>query len=158
MSNPTGERDAMHPAHASANESPSERVQYPVHSVLAVLDSQAQLAAARAALTAGGFLDSELDAHCGAAAADAVAASTGRTGLANLAVRIAERLGIEDDEMEFKRAYEEALRGDKCVIAVDAPSDERKERAVELLRAQGAHTISYHGRFTIEGIVPPPAD
>jgi len=136
----------------------TERVQYPMHAVLAVLDSRAQLAAATAALTSGGFLASEIHSNCGEAAADAVAASTGRGGLANLAVRIAERLGIEDSEMEIKRHYEEALRSDRCVVRVDAPSDERKDRAVEVLRAQGAHTISYHGRFTIEGLEPPRAD
>ena len=78
--------------------------------------------------------------------------------LAALEALVAERgqqLGIEDPEMEIKGRYERALHDGRYVLRVHAPSAERKERATEILRDHGAHTVAYHGRFTIEGIVPP---
>ncbi len=130
-------------------------VRYPTNSVIGVLDTEDQLDAAVRSLTAGGFLESELHVAAGAAAADAMRASTGRTGLAGLATRIAARLGVENAEMEFKAHYEEAMREGRYVLVVAAPTDDRKERATALLSAAGAHAVSFHGRFTIEGLVPP---
>lgn len=130
-------------------------VRYPTNTVLGVLDTQEQLERAVAALTGGGFLDSEIHVGVGAERAEAVRTSTGRTGLAGLAARLAERLGVQDDEMEFKAHYEQAMRDGRFVVGVEAPSDARRERATEILRDHGAHAVSFHGRFTIEGIVPP---
>jgi hypothetical protein len=104
---------------------------------------------------AGGFLASEIRVLSGPAAAERLGAKTGRSGLAGLAIRIAEKLGIEDNEMERKSSYESALREGGFVVAVAAPTDERKELAAALLRDAGAHTVNYFGRFTIEGMVPP---
>jgi hypothetical protein len=143
------------PPEAAAGDT---RVRYPTNSVLGVVDAPAQLERAVAALTSGGFLADEIQVATGAAAADAVHASTGRSGLASLAVRIAERLGIQDDEMEFKAHYEQALRDGRFVVMVSAATEARKERATELLREHGAHAVSFHGRFTIEGLVPPRGD
>lgn len=135
-----------------------EPIRYPVNHVLAVLDTQTQAEAAARALTANGFLASEVSVVTGPAAADALHAATGRRGLADLAVRIAERIGVQDDEMEFKSHYEAAMRDGRFVLLVAAATDERKDRAASLLREHGAHSISFHGRFTIEGIDPPRAD
>jgi hypothetical protein len=134
------------------------RVRYPTNTVLGVIDAQEELERAVAALTGGGFLAEEIQVATGPAAADAVHASTGRGGLANLAVRIAERLGIQDDEMEFKSHYEQALRDGRFVVMVAAATEARKARATEVLREHGAHAVSFHGRFTIEGLVPPRGD
>jgi hypothetical protein len=130
-------------------------IRYPTDSLLGVIDSQEQLEAAVAALTGGGFLAEEIRVGTGAARADAVHASTGRSGLANIAVRIAERLGIENSEMEFKAHYEQAMRDGRFVIIIEAATEPRKERATEVLRQHGAHAVSFHGRYNIEGIIPP---
>ena len=142
----------------SASEVPDKPIRYPTNTVLGVIDASEQLERAVEALTAGGFLASEIEVATGAAVADAVHASTGRTGLAALAVRIAERLGVQDEEMEFKAHYEQALRDGRYVVMVKAPTEERKTRATDVLRTHGAHSVSFHGRFTIEGIVPPRQD
>jgi hypothetical protein len=39
---------------------------------------------------------------------------------------------------------------------VDAPTDARKERAVEILREHRAHTVNYLGRLAWGGGGPPP--
>lgn len=134
---------------------PDEPVRYPTNHVLAVFDTQPQLSRGVDALTAGGFLPAEVSIACGPEAADAVGASSGRGGLAGLANSIADWIGIENKEMEIKGRYEQAMRDGRYVVRVAAPTDERKDRAAEILAAHGAHTVTFHGRFTIEAIVPP---
>ena len=65
-------------------------------------------------------------------------------------LRIAQWLGVRDEEMEHKAHYEHALRDGRFVVVIQAPSDVRKRRATQLLRAHGGHSLSFHGRYTIE--------
>ena len=132
----------------------AEPVLYPENHVVGVVDTPAQLTSAAAALTGAGFRDSEFSVSSGRGAADAVQASTGRTGLANLAIRIAERIGIADDEMAVKNQYEQALRDGRFVVSVFAPSDERKSLAAQILRDHGGHFINFLGRRTITAMHP----
>jgi hypothetical protein len=146
----------LHPTDAAGDESGGPRG-YPTHHVLGVIDTHEQAERAVEALTRGGFLESEIHVATGPIAADRVHATTGRAGLANLAIRIAERLGVADDEMETKASYEAALREGHFLLLVAAATDARKERAAQLLREHGAHSVNYMGRFTREEIFPPGA-
>jgi hypothetical protein len=125
-------------------------VSYPTNQVVGVVARPEDAAAACTALTSSGFLQSEVTVTSGPAAADAIRASTGRTGLANVAIRIAERFGVHDEEMETKASYEQALRDGKLVVGVLAPTDERKELATRILREHGARPINFLGKLTIE--------
>ena len=151
----------MHADHADQTDErregaePDAPIRYPANQVLAALDSEEQVTDAVRALTSSGFLESEVHVLCGAAAADRLGESTGRGGLAGLAIRIAERLGIADEEMEGKAQYEQALRDGRFVLGVAAPTEERKDRASEVLHAHGANMVRFHGRFAIEGLRPP---
>lgn len=131
-----------------------EPIAYPVNDVLAVLDTRDELAAAILELTAEGVRDSEVQVTCGSEQADALRDSTGRGGLAGLAIRIADQLGIQNPEMETKAKYEQAMRDGRYVLRVPAPTDEHKARVVEVLNRHGAHGVGYFTRFTIERIVP----
>jgi hypothetical protein len=141
-------------ARSQADDRPTEQVRYPTHHVVAVLDTEDQVADAASALINGGFLASEVDVTTGSAAADRVDASVGRRGLRGLAIRIAERLGMTDEEMEIKDHYEQAMRDGRFVLRVDA-TEARKDLATNILSQHGAHSVNYFGRFTIETIVPP---
>ena len=55
----------------------------------------------------------------------------------------------------MKDRYEQAMRDNRFVISVAAPTEERKNRAKEILQSHGAHTIAYYGKRTIEFITPP---
>ena len=136
----------------------SRRVTYPTNHLLAVLDTPEQVASAVSALTSGGFLMSEVEVESGRAAADALGATTGRTGLRHLAVRIQEKIGYVNPEIEVRDAAEQALRDGRFVVLVASEGDERKEVATRILRDNGAHTMAYLGRLTVEMIVPPRAD
>lgn len=144
-----------HDARAEASERGHEPIRYPTNHVLAVLDSRGVTTATVAALEAGGFLDSEIQVGTGRAAADELDATTGRRGLANMLIRLAEKIGATDEEMETKNRYEQAMRDNRFVVAVAAPTTERKEQATRILREHGAHTIAFFGKHTIEHIVPP---
>jgi len=132
-----------------------EPVRYPTHNVVGVIDTADQLSAAVKELTSGGFLESEINVARGAAAAERVDASTGRGGITGLAIRVAESLGLQNEESEFKDHYEEAMRSGRFVIRVAAPSEEREERATDILKRHGAHSVAYYGKYTIRKLVPP---
>ena len=118
--------------------------------MLSIIDTREQLEAVTQALEASGFLDAEISVTCGQAAADALRVSTGRSGLTDLVIRVASRLGLQNEESETKDRYEQALRDDQFVVGVLASTDARKELAAQLLATRGAHFINYLGRFSIE--------
>jgi hypothetical protein len=132
-----------------------EPVQYPANHLLAVLDTQEQVNAAVAALTAGGFLESEIHPATGVERADALGSATGHRGFVGMVIRLAERLGVADEEMETKNRYEQVMRDNRFVVAVAAPTEERKDRAAEILREHGGHTMAFFGKHTIEYLIPP---
>lgn len=149
MTEPRGTDDTARTGGAKpATESP----RYPVKNVVGILDTPDQVDSAVNALLAGGFLDSGISVACGQAKAAAMDAATGRTGLAHVAIRVAEKFGLSTDEMDMKERYEQALRGGQYVIAVLAPSEERKSRAAQILKDSSGRFVNYLGRFTIESL------
>jgi hypothetical protein len=151
MSHPSNSHDPME----HAVDGPDGPVRYPAGQVLGIIDAQETAAEAVKELQASGFLDSEIRVGTGPKLADAVGASTGHTGLARFMTRLADRLGVEDVEMEFKGKYERAMRDGGFVVLVATPTEERKALAAEILRSHAAHTVTFHGRFTIESFEPP---
>ncbi len=135
----------------------TEPIRYPTHNLVGVLDTLEQLKGATKDLMEQGFLASETEVAQGRAAADRVDATTGRGGISGFALRIAEKLGLQNQETEFKDHYEQAMRSGKFVIRVAAPSEERKDRATEILKQHHAHSVAYFGKYTITGLVRPKA-
>ncbi|HEX6535023.1 MAG TPA: hypothetical protein VF041_10515 [Gemmatimonadaceae bacterium] len=127
-----------------------EPVRYPENSVVGIIGDVNDLGSAVTALTSGGFLRSEIDVAYGRGAADKLAGSTGRTGLSGLALRLARRIGMPDDELAAKDRYTDALRDGRFVVVVLAPTEERRELAARVLREHGAEFVNFLGRFTIE--------
>jgi hypothetical protein len=148
MSSPQTHGDAD----SVAADRTSQPIRYPTNHVLAIIDKPEQLRSALAALESGGFLKSELGVRCGEAIADVLAASSGRTGLSDLAMRFSEWIGLANDEMEVKNRYEAALREGAFVVSVAAGTGERKDVAARILRDHGAHFVNFLGRYTMEMI------
>ena len=138
-----------------AAAAPAEAYRYPEGCVAGVIDTPEQLARAVQALTDDGFREADILVASGPDAADAMHASTGRGGLMNIVLRLAERLGVADEEMELKARYEQALKDGHFVVSVPTPNDERERRAAHLLRAEGGRSVRFMGRFSIHGIVVP---
>ncbi len=137
----------------NATDRNSDAGEYPVDCLLGVVDTPAQVKCAIDTLS-GPFLESEIEVSCGAAAAERLRGDTGRTGLMDKVIHIAQSIGITNDEMEVKGGYEKALREGHLVIRVLAPTDDRKALAVQALKSCGGHFINYFGKFTRERIAP----
>src|SRR5690348_5829549 len=84
--------------HEAADSETGNPVRYPENNVVAVIDSLEELEELIESLTGGGFLKSEIQALHGEAAADRLRTSTGRSGLAGLAMRLVASLGMPNDE------------------------------------------------------------
>ena len=132
-----------------------EQVRYPEGHVVGVVDTVDQVAEAANALLTGGFLDSEIDIVSGAHAADRLKESTGREGWTDLAAPYAQRIGLENVEMEMKAHYEQALRDDKFLVRVATPTDERRDLAKTILAEHGASAVNYFGKYTNAVLEPP---
>jgi hypothetical protein len=150
MSEPSFESGPARPS-APRTTGPYEgSIPYPLNQVVAIVHSPEEATAALHALTNGGFLESEVLLASGAEAADRLHATSGHSGLLDRVLRIADRLGVRDEELEDRDEYEQALRNDEFVVRVLALTEERKQRAAELLRQHGARHVHFKGRFTIE--------
>ena len=133
----------------------TEPVRYPVNHVVGILETPEEVTSTVEALLRGGFLDSEVEVDCGGqASADRLRAATGRTGLLDAILRVTEALGLPHDETEVKHRYEQGLRDGQFLVMVQALTDDRKERAGQILREHGGHFINFLGRFTREEIAP----
>ena len=136
--------------HLNHDEHSLEPIRYPRQNVVAIIDTPQQVEDAVNELTAGGFLESEIGIGSGADLADRMRETTGRSGFTAMAMRFSEALGVPNDESEMKGEYEQAMRNGRFVVAVLAPTSERKQRALDILSSHGAHDAVYFGRFLIE--------
>jgi hypothetical protein len=130
-----------------------EPIQYPIGHVLGILDTEDQTTCAVEALVNGGYLESEVHLGRGPETLERSEAGTGRGGIQDWAIRFFERLGVRNAESEMKQGYEQALREGRIVIAVLTPTDERKDRAAQMLQDCGAHFINFYGRLNVERIL-----
>ena len=129
-------------------------VQYPTNYVIGVLETAAQASCTVDALVHGGFLESEIELGRGAEAADRIGASSGRQGFQDWLIRLFDTVGLKNTEIETKDQYEQALRDGHTVVAVLAPTEERKELAAQLLRDCGAQFINFFGSLSLERMRP----
>ena len=142
--------------HSSDRPSPGDAqdqakpVQYPMNYVIGVLETEAQSSCAVDALVHGGFLESEIQLGRGAEAADRIGASTGRQGFRDWLIRLFDAVALKNSEIETKDKYEQALRDGHTVVAVLAPTEERKELAAQLLRDCGGKFIHFFGSLALE--------
>jgi hypothetical protein len=141
--------------HAAANSKTENSVRYPENNVVAVIDTLEELVELTESLTGGGFLKSEIQVLHGQAAAEKMRASTGRSGLTGLAMRLVASIGMPDDETAVKNRYAHALADGRILVMVEALTDERKELAAKLLREHGGKFVNFLGRYTIEPMIPP---
>jgi hypothetical protein len=129
-------------------------VQYPTNYVIAVLETEAQSSCAVDALVHGGFLESEIQFGRGVEAADRIGASTGRQGFSDWFIRLFDAVGLKNTEIETKDQYEQALRDGHTVVAVLAPTEQRKELAAQMLRDCGGQFINFFGSLALERMRP----
>ena len=145
------ENERDHASSGARDDFEGREVRYPENRVLGLVDNPEQLESTVNALTSGGFMQSEVEVICGSAAAEKLRESTGRTGFANLAMRIGEAIGMPNDETAIKNKYADALKHGRILVTVLAPSDDRKAAATRILQANGADGVRFFGKRLIEG-------
>jgi hypothetical protein len=136
----------------SGSQDESERLQYPANHVISILDTDDQTACAVDGLVTGGFFESEIRILGGAEDAERLDQTTGRRGVVDLTIRLFQSVGLENAEIEMKEHYEKALRDGRTVMVILAPTDERKDRAAQILQECGGHFINFYGRLSVQRI------
>jgi hypothetical protein len=135
----------------SGGQDDLETAEYPTNHVVGVLDTSEQTACALDALVSGGFLESEVQLMK-PDEIDRLAAGTGRRGIQHWFIRLTGSLGLKNAETEMKERYEHALREGGTLVAVLAPTEDRKDLAAQLLQQCGGHFINFFGRLNVERI------
>jgi hypothetical protein len=59
---------------------------------------------------------------------------------------------LKNAETEMKERYEEALRDNRSVVAVLAPTEARKDLAADIFRKCGGRFINFFGELNVERI------
>ena len=121
---------------------------YPNRKVLGVLDDQAALDRAVAAIKALGITEPDIETFKGAADAERFDATGARHGLL-ARLRRAMQFGLMD-QLPALAWYEAALRENRHVIAIKTADPTTTRTVVEALKAVGAHFINRFGRFNTE--------
>jgi hypothetical protein len=126
--------------------------EYPTNRLVGILETEAQTNCAVDALVRGGFLESDIRLGRGPEDAAHLEGATGRRGFRDWLLRVFESAGVTNIEIEVKDRYEQALRDGYTVLGVPAPTEERKDRAAEILRGCGGSFINFFGRLSVERV------
>jgi hypothetical protein len=126
----------------------SRYVKYPRGRLYAVLDDPGAASRAVEALVATGVDAGAIEVLRGDVAADTLDGTGARHGIRARARRAVEFTLM--DQAPDIAWYEAALRSGHSVISVRSNDSSLTRRAVDVLRAQGAHFINHFGRFATE--------
>lgn len=125
-----------------------ESVDYRTHKVVGIIDDQAQVDAARVALTSAGFTDDMTEVFCGLEGERDLDLRGESHGVLDHINRILHHvLLVEGLNMD---RYEQALLKGQCVIQVYATDSHRHEQAHEILKSHGGHYINVYGFWAME--------
>src|SRR5713101_7767598 len=115
---------------------PEHSVAYPLNHVISIMPTEKEAITAFGTLIANGFLEAEVTLSSGSELADRIRSW-------NVSGRAPERPLVARDD-------EQALRDGHVNVLVLAPTEERKQRAAEILRQHGGHFIKFFGRLEVE--------
>ena len=126
-----------------------EFMTYPDNVLFGIIDDPAPAQQAIRDLATAGFGEDAIQVFLGAEGAARIDASGAQHGGLAPLVRLVQSLGLE---REHAGRYEEASRHGHTVVAVYAVTQEAKEQALKILRAQQGHFINYYSSLAIETI------
>jgi hypothetical protein len=124
---------------------------YPIDSLLAVVPSSENAAAAAAELKSAGIPDRDITILRGDEGASRFDPTGAVHGLFSRLRRIVSFTVM--DQLPDMAWYDAAIRAGQAVIMVRLRGDDRKADAIRIVREQGGHFINYYGRFATEEIV-----
>jgi hypothetical protein len=121
-----------------------------VNRLLAVLDTEADTAAAVGALAAAGFGPGAVAVLRGPGDADRIDSRGMVAGRWRRLWRLVQF--TQTDQMVDLAVYEAALRDGRGVVTVHAPKLAQRDQAQRALAASGAHFMNFFGRIATEDI------
>ncbi len=124
---------------------------YPIDSLLAVVPSSENAAAAAAELKSAGIPDRDITILRGDEGASRFDPTGAVHGLFSRLRRIVSFTVM--DQLPDMAWYDAAIRAGQAVIMVRLRGDDRKADAIRIVREHGGHFINYYGRFATEEIV-----
>jgi hypothetical protein len=73
-------------------------------------------------------------------------------GIAHLAMRFAESIGIPNDETTINNEYADGLGKGQRLVAVLASTDERDKLAGRLIEEHGGSSVRFIAQYTIQSL------
>src|SRR6266542_5188156 len=128
-------------------EETSSFIFYPVNHLFGIIEDAEATETAVQRLAEAGFERERLMVFTGEQGAKRIDAEGTEHGLFAHVVRRVQHMTPEHDQAVV---YQEAARSGKNVVAIRADSNEKKERALGILRTNGAHFINFYGRLASE--------
>lgn len=142
--------DSVSPRHSRKDD----RDRYPVAHLIGVIDTKSDFDAAFAALGSAGFPEIDILVGTGDDGGPAPAPALDRSKVVQLLVRFGEWLGFKNEPQAVKNLYEQAMRENRFVVCVSAPTYERRRTATHILQQHGGHTIKFMGDMLMEDVTP----
>ena len=114
--------------------------------VLGVIDDVREAAETVRDLDQAGVPDGAVETLCGGTGVQRIDVRGDGSRIARL-IRAVESVNPEGEQL---RHYKDELEQGHCVIDVPVFNEARRNQAVQILRAHGAHFINAYGQWTIE--------
>ena len=114
--------------------------------VLGVIDDAREADKTVRDLDESGVPDGAVESLCGGSGVQKIDVSGNGSRIARL-IRAVESVNPEGEQL---RHYKDELEQGHCVIDVPVYDEARREQAVQILQAHGAHYINAYGQWTVE--------
>jgi hypothetical protein len=114
--------------------------------VLGVIDDAREADKTVKDLDQSGVPDGAVETLCGGSGVQRIDVSGNGSRIARL-IRAVESVNPEGEQL---RHYKDELEQGHCVIDVPVYDEARREQAVQILQAHGAHYINAYGQWTVE--------
>jgi hypothetical protein len=114
--------------------------------VLGVIDDAHEAAETVRELDQSGVSDGVVETLCGGSGVQRIDVRGDGSRIARL-IRAVESVNPEGEQL---RHYKDELEQGHCVIDVPVFNEARRNQAVQILRAHGAHFINAYGQWTVE--------
>jgi hypothetical protein len=125
-------------------------LRYPTNKLLGVVNTTEELQTTIAELNAAGFCEKEIDVLCGKEGAERLDVSGRHHGLLARLYRFIGTLGDESKNLE---EYEQELASGHFLLALHAADEDKRTRALEIIKSHGGHAVTFFGRWTAERLV-----
>jgi hypothetical protein len=122
-------------------------ITYPLHKVVSVFETPADVDAVLAELHGHGFKDDDIEAFCGVEGEKRIDFKGVRHGTLATILRSAQHIGPDRTYLE---RYEQRLSEGHCMVLVKVHNAGRKESAAEIMRRHTKERVTYFGFLVID--------